>query len=121
MSGFYDKHIERLRKNPFSMESKKYIANPSRANICHILPKRKTGGFPSIAKVDLNIIYLTLDEHTDFDRYLDNRDFKQLEIDFPNVFKILQERLPTLLVFSDESGKNYNVFKEWSDAITEPS
>ena len=89
------------------MESGKRISEPSALNICHILPKRKDGGFPSIQCDMSNAIYLTWQEHNDFDQHFDQGDYKYLENNFPKVWKIVINTLNLLLEKVVERNKTY--------------
>lgn len=114
-SSFFDNHIALLEENPYSQESGKYIKNIDRKNICHILPKRDVGGFPSLREEDKNIVYLTWQEHSDFDRLLDRHDFKELEIMFPNTWNHCLQVLPELLKDCSERNKLYFSIKNYID------
>lgn len=73
---YFEHHIEICE---CSEESGAAIPAPSRANICHIFPKRTY----SSVQADLeNYVYLTLEEHTRFDQLLDRMDFETLEKEF---------------------------------------
>lgn len=78
---YFDYHLERCTR---SEESFKQISNPTRANICHIFDKSR---HPSLQDNLENCIYLTLNEHQDFDRLLYNHDFERLNAEFKNSFK----------------------------------
>lgn len=104
---FFEFHIRQLERHPFSEESGKLIAEPSATNICHLLPKRKEGGFPSVQCNLDNFVYLTWEEHTLFDKLLDNREYKKLEENFPKTWKIVCSRLKKLLSLCQERNKMY--------------
>lgn len=106
-SAFFARHIAILGKHPYSQNSGKRISNPSKLNICHILPKRKTGGFPSVAEEDLNIVYLTWDEHTRFDGLLFSAEYGKIAEEMPTLFGLLQDRIPKLLEICRESNKMF--------------
>lgn len=88
-SSFFAKHIEILSGSRMSLSGRS-IYEPSTCNICHILPKRK---YKSVAKEDLNIIYLTHDEHTRFDYLLDTLDFDNLKKEFWYIYKLTVSRV----------------------------
>lgn len=89
-SSFFAKHIEILSEKRMSMFSGKSIYMPSTCNICHILPKRR---YKSVAKEDLNILYLTHDEHTRFDYLLDTLDFENLRKEFGDIYRLAVMRV----------------------------
>lgn len=113
LSLFFQLNIEKLKKYPYSMESKERIFEPSALNICHILPKRKDGGFPSVQCDMRNVIYLTWQEHSNFDKYLDERDFSKLEYFFPISWKLVINILNSLLDNCRERNKMYFDIKEY--------
>lgn len=80
-SSYFEYHLERCTR---SEESFKQISNPTRANICHVFDKAR---HPSLQDNLENCIYLTLNEHQDFDRLLYNHDFERLNVEFKNSFK----------------------------------
>lgn len=88
---YFSYHIERCK---VSEESGVSIHNPTRANIAHIIDK---GRHKSIQSHLDNFIYLTIQEHTDFDKLLFENDFEALEKSFPNAWGIALERLKTVL------------------------
>ena len=61
---YFDYHIDRCFK---SEESGKIITEPSRLNICHILPKSY---FPSVGEHLYNFMYLDGEEHTEIDNLI---------------------------------------------------
>lgn len=88
---YFDYHIAQCKK---SEESNKPIYNPTRANICHILPK---GQYPSLqANLD-NFVYLTFEEHERFDLLLFSHSFKTLEKEFTNSLPIILKRLKKII------------------------
>lgn len=107
LGAYFDFHLLSLMKNPKSEESGIIIDEPTTANICHLLPKRKTGGFPSVQCHTDNVVYLTLSEHNRFDKLLDERDYETLEKEFPNSWKKVCERLKKLLTMCTERNKMY--------------
>lgn len=112
---FFEFHISNLEKHPFSEESGKIITEPSATNICHLLPKRKEGGFPSVQCNLENVVYLTWEEHTLFDKLLDSREYKKLEEKFPNSWEKICKRLKKLLSLCLERNKMYFSLKEYLD------
>lgn len=80
-NSYFEYHLERCTR---SEESFKQISNPTRANVCHVFDKSR---HPSLQDNLENCIYLTLNEHQDFDRLLYNHEFERLSIEFKNSFK----------------------------------
>lgn len=113
LKDYFDTQLEKLRSNPYSQESGNPIRYPSKANICHILFKRKQGGFPSIAHDLDNCVFLTLEEHSRFDQLLDQAKFDVLEKEFPKVWNC--EKISVLLNKCIERNKFYFKLKEYCD------
>lgn len=86
-SEYFDYHISRCK---FSEESLIPISNPTRSNICHILPKST---HESLGEDIRNYIYLTQEEHNRFDNLLFKHAFEKLEQEFPRSWKLVKERL----------------------------
>lgn len=107
MGQFFKKHIEILKSRPYSDFKMTPIRNASGVNICHILPKREHGGFPSLGEIDDNILYLTWQQHHDLDKWLDNREYDKLKKQMPEIYEIIIERLPKLLELAEERNKYY--------------
>lgn len=84
LSDFFGEMIELLGMSGISYTGRS-IYEPSVCNVCHILPKRI---YKSVAKERMNIIFLTEEEHTLFDRYIDCLEFEELERVFGTVWKI---------------------------------
>ena len=103
---YFSYHIEKCRK---SEESGAVIYEPNRCNICHILPKRT---YKSVQGHFDNYVYLTLDEHTRFDKLLDEMEFEQLKKEFPVAIIIVYLRFKKLVPFVTETeGKLFNKLK----------
>lgn len=96
---YFEHHINLCQ---FSEESGMRIFNPTRANICHIFDKAR---HPSLQGNLKNCVYLTLDEHTEFDRLLYQHDFVKLELKFPNSWLKVCERIKELLPLCQEQTK----------------
>ena len=107
LNTFFEFQLLKLLKNPKSEESGIIIVEPTTANICHLLPKRKSGGFPSVQCHTDNVIFLTLSEHNRFDKLLDERDYSTLEKEFPNSWNKVCERLKKLLKITTEKNRMY--------------
>lgn len=71
---------------------------PTVCNVCHILPKR---WYKSVAEDGDNIVFLTDEEHDNFDRYLDTLDFESLEKQFGKVW----ERAVRMVLQMEKEGK----------------
>jgi len=96
-NNYFNYHLERCTR---SEESFIQISNPTRANICHIFDKSR---HPSLEDNLENCIYLTLNEHQDFDRLLYNHEFEKLNIEFKNSFKKVCTLGKKLLPLCEES------------------
>ena len=112
---YFEYHLEELNRMPSSIESKKPIYSPTVANIAHLLPKRKTGGFPSVQCNIENAIYLTIQEHNHFDKLLDEGNFERLEKDFKNSWDYICLKYKKLLDLCIERNKLYFKLKEYLD------
>lgn len=109
----FSRHVEFLNTNGgLSMESGRSLLPATSCNVCHILPKRT---YKSVADNDLNIIYLTLDEHQRFDGLLDCLEFDKIQMEFPRVWKIVLQRVNMMLAKNliSERGKLLNALEEW--------
>lgn len=84
---YFSYHIERCK---VSEESGVIIYNPTRANICHLFSKSK---HPSVQDNIYNFVYLTIEEHSKFDKLLFENDFKSLEKEFPNCWEKVVYRM----------------------------
>lgn len=113
LQGFYLIQLSRLSRFPRSEESNKIIHAPSVSNICHILPKRKTGGFPSVQCNIDNVVFLTLQEHSRFDQLLDQLEFDKLEEEFPHIWEKVCKRAEKLLSLCTERNNLYLAFTEY--------
>ena len=113
LDAFFKYQLLKLEKNPYSEESGTLISEPTTANICHILPKRKAGGFPSVKCNLTNCIFLTIQEHNRFDKLLDERDYEKLEKEFPKSWKKACEKLKFLLPLTSEKNKMYLSLTEY--------
>ena len=95
LDSFFDRHVKQAK---ISFESGTKISFPSRKNVAHLFPKRR---YKSVATNDNNVVYLTWQEHTDFDRYVDTRDLEKLETFFPKTWNRMKKVLPLV----EENGK----------------
>lgn len=96
-NSYFDYHLERCTR---SEESFKQISNPTKANICHILPK---GIHPSLEDNLENCIYYLFEEHERFDKLLFSLEFEKLEKEFKNSWSKVCTRLKKLLPLCKES------------------
>jgi hypothetical protein len=106
---YFDYHLERCSR---SDESFKRISIPTRANICHIFDKSR---HPSLQDNIENCIYLSLNEHQDFDRLLYSHQFLRLEIEFKNSFNKACIIANKLLPLCQESTVFTREFKKYLD------
>lgn len=95
LDSFFNRHVKQVK---VSFESGAKISYPSRKNVAHLFPKRR---YKSVATNDENVAYLTWQEHTDFDRYVDTRNLEKLETFFPKTWMRMKKVLPLVL----EDGK----------------
>ncbi len=96
---YFDYHINLCE---YSEESGKRIYNPTRANICHLFDKAR---HPSLQGNIDNYVYLTMEEHSEFDILLYKHEFVKLELKFPNSWLKACERIKTLLSLCEEQTK----------------
>jgi len=95
---YFEYQISRCKK---SDNSNKLISHPNRTNIAHILPKRK---YKSVACNSSNVLFLTFEEHTNFDNWMDGANLEKLIENFSSqFFNILEERLAQLLPIIEEN------------------
>lgn len=93
-----------------SDESNISIYNPTRANICHIFPKRT---YKSIQDNLDNVMFYTLEEHTRFDQLLDTYRFDVLEKEFKNSWQKVLKKVKLLLPLIKENKKLKLKFEEY--------
>ena len=106
---YFDYHTKQCTR---SEESGKSIGGATRANIAHLVDK---GRHKSVqANLD-NFIYLSLQEHTDFDKHLFRLDFQSLEENFPNSWNIACRRYKKVLPLVEERTKFYFAIKNYID------
>jgi len=79
-----------------SFESGQIITHPTRSNVCHIFPKRN---YKSVNTNPQNIIFLTFEEHTKLDYYLDRMDLDGLSKEMPIAWKHIVEQVNNLLPY----------------------
>lgn len=97
MKAYFDHHIERCK---FSEDSGAPIHDANRSNCCHLYPKRI---YKSVEDNLENCVYLLIGEHNVFDAFMDRHDFKSLEVNFPNAWPIVVERMKKLLPYVTEN------------------
>jgi hypothetical protein len=96
-----------------SEESGEPIYAPTKANICHIFDKAR---HKSIASNLRNAVYLTIEEHANFDTLLYTHQFEKLEKKFKNSWPLVCKRISDLLPLCEEETKFKNKLKEYIDA-----
>ena len=106
LDNYFIFHIAKCNK---SEESGEYIS-ATKANICHLLPKRK---YKSVKSDFRNFVYLTLEQHSRFDYLLDTLQFDKLESEFPNAWPIVCRRVRKILPSVTEQGKLKQKFEEY--------
>jgi hypothetical protein len=106
---YFDYHLERCSR---SEESFKEITNPTRANICHILPK---GIHPSVEDNLDNYVYYSFSEHERFDKLLFSLEFDKLEKEFKNSWDKVCIRAEYILSLCQESTNLSREFKKYLD------
>lgn len=106
---YFDYHIQRCS---YSEETGKPIGEANRSNIAHLFDKSR---HPSVqANLD-NFVYLTLQEHTDFDNHLFKLEFQELEEAFPKSWEIACRRMKKILPLVQERTKFYFAIKNYLD------
>ena len=94
---YFEYHLERCTR---SEESFRQISNPTRANICHIIPK---GSHPSLQDNLENCVYYLFEEHERFDKLLFSLEFEKLEKEFKNSWDKVCIRAKNILPLCKES------------------
>lgn len=102
LKAFFDFHIERLTENPVSEGSGRFILSPSKLNIAHIFPKAY---YQSVATHKDNCIYLTWQEHTDFDNMTNANQWDRLKQKYPKIYELACTRAKKLLPLVQEQHK----------------
>lgn len=108
-SVYFDYHLSRCKH---SDESGNLITSPTRANICHIFDKARHSSLED--NLD-NCIYLTFEEHQDFDRLLYSHQFEKLEEKFKNSFEKACIIVENLLPLCQENTVFTREFKKYLD------
>tara|TARA_Y100000289_G_scaffold62954_1_gene72863 strand:+ start:106 stop:522 length:417 start_codon:yes stop_codon:yes gene_type:complete len=106
LNKFFEAHVNFLKSNPFCFETGERIYDPSRLNIAHLFPKRK---YRSVEDHSSNVVYLSWDAHTRFDRLVDTNNFDRLQKEFPKSF----ERMKKVLPLVEEKGLLKTKLEEW--------
>ena len=106
LTKFFEAHVNFLKSNPFCYETGEHIYDPSRLNIAHLFPKRK---YHSVEDHSSNVVYLSWDAHTRFDRLVDTNNFDRLQKEFPKSFEIMKKVLPLV----EEKGILKTKLEEW--------
>jgi len=103
---FFNAHVEFLKQHPFCFETGERIYDPSRLNIAHLFPKRK---YRSVEDHSDNVVYLSWDAHTRFDRLVDTNNFDRLEKEFPKSFA----RMKKVVSLVEENGILKSKLEQW--------
>lgn len=112
---YFEKHIQTLYGFKASEESGMIIPFPTKANICHLFPKRN---HKSVASNEMNCIYLTWDEHARLDNmYLDKHDFKGLEKAFPSSHKLIIQRMRIVRADITERTNFVEAFDKYNETL----
>lgn len=90
LSAFFTLHLSLLERSRKSFLDT-HIPYPSIANIAHLFPKSIC---PSVQCHTENAIYLSIQEHTDFDQMLFRHEFSKIDVMFPNVMEKFEAVLP---------------------------
>ena len=106
---YFEYHLERCQR---SEESFKRIDNPTRANICHILPKST---HPSLQDNLENCMLYTFEEHEMFDKLLFSLEFEKLEKEFKNSWDKVCIKIKKLLPLSKESTNLSRALEKYLD------
>tara|TARA_R100001480_G_scaffold100930_1_gene104683 strand:+ start:86 stop:478 length:393 start_codon:yes stop_codon:yes gene_type:complete len=106
LNKFFEAHIAFLQQHPFCHETGERIYDPSRLNIAHLFPKRK---YHSVEDHNDNVVYLSWDAHTRFDRLVDTNNFDRLEKEFPKSFA----RMKKVISLVEENGILKTKLEEW--------
>lgn len=108
---YFEFHIKSCTE---SEESGRRISDPTRANICHLFDKSR---HPSLQGCLDNYVYLTLDEHTRFDKLLYDHEFAKLELEFPKIWPEVVNRMHNLLELCKETTKFKMKFEEYLEQL----
>ena len=106
LNKFFEAHIDFLNQHPYCYETGERIYDPSRLNIAHLFPKRK---YRSVEDHNANVVYLSWDAHTRFDRLVDTNNFDRLEKEFPKSFA----RMKKVVSLVEENGILKTKLEEW--------
>lgn len=101
-------HITKCKKSEESRQS----ISATKANICHLFDKSR---HPSLRADFRNFLYLTIEEHSQFDNLLYTHQFERLEKEFPNSWPIACRRMKKLLDLCLEETKFKYKIKEYLD------
>lgn len=99
LSAFFTAHILKLSSTCRSLEGTQ-ISEPSGLNIAHLFPKST---HPSVKCHMENAIYLTWQEHSDFDNLLSKHEFTKLETKFSSWDVICQKFKAVLPYVSEQT------------------
>lgn len=109
---YFEQKITQLNKTRVSEESGKPIPFPTRGNICHLLDK---SSHKSVAHHPENYVFLTWEEHGRFDQLLFAHEFKKLEAEYPNSWKLVLKRLESVIPSCTEKTRIIEALKNLTD------
>ena len=121
LGAFFGIHKNILTKNRKCQETGEPITSSWEMlhwHIAHILPKKKVGGFPDLQCVFENAMYLSIDMHTKYDKFLLEHDFKAIERLFPNTWSNTCKTIEKLLEQTKTRNKLYFSLKEYLENKT---
>lgn len=110
---YFDYHIERCSHSEFSGVP---ITEPTRSNICHLIPK---SNHPSVQDNLDNCIYLTLKEHERFDYLLFSHKFNKVDEEFKKISNLIWNRFKKVLSSCQESTNFTRELKKYLDGREE--
>lgn len=108
---YFKYHLEKCKR---SENSGQIITEPTKSNICHILPK---SSHPSVGNNKNNFVYLTFSEHERFDQLIFSHRFEDIEIEYPKLVPILVSRLSEVLPVCKENTLLKNKIEKWIEKL----
>lgn len=110
---YFDYHLQRCTHSEFSNLP---ISEPTRSNICHLIPK---SNHESIQDNLDNCIYLTFKEHERFDYLLFSHKFEQLDEEFKKISDLIWFRFKKVLSSCQENTNFTRELKKYLDGREE--
>lgn len=101
-------HIDRCKRS----EESGVTISATKANCCHLFDKSR---HPSLKGDFRNFVYLTIQEHAQFDNLLYSHQFERLEKEFVNVWPIACKRMEKLIPLCLEETKFKYKIKKYLD------